>query len=704
MVVRFDSLQHMVGYIQSRGRARNKTSAFIIMIDENDVAQLARYKALKEGEPQVARVYLSRNDDMELDDESDEEEPTSIDAVERERYVVPGTGAILNYDNAIGLLNRLCALIPTDAYTPTHKPAYIGDFTVTLRLPSSLPLPPENLVYRGPMRRSKKEAKRAVAFLAARRLHELDVFNEYLLPVPSLDLDELDGMDADDNAPYSERKVPESMEVMVRDPWVMGPRLWIHEVVIDGWRIAGLVTGTRFSLDNMRCHSVSVELRTGCPVRFSDEESHQRRTMEEYTKLGISYRLTGTPIRNGLSVFLVPLTDESQPDFEAIDQLLINRWGSSDWNLVGEDEYSKLLVTVNFYTGREYRLRRIRHDITPLSCPTAGSREADCSSYAEYYTQRFKGAAKPPFIPTDGPMVELELLPRILCGLYDLKHNGRDVAHTVRDGGLFPLRCCRWTRFSPDICRAFELLPAVCHRSTDMYRNTCLRSQIGLPSIKDDLLVEALTLQSAQAGYNNQRLETLGDAVLQLCTTVHLFNVYPHRHEGQLTSLRRMVVSNRFLSACALAFGLEGFLTNEKFPKGQWRYTWSERSDGWISAPERCVRRKIPRRGLQDSMEAILGASFLSGGIATALKAGRALGLSLGGAEISYMQSTLPTDPESSKSSSSPYFVKLEASLGYKFSDSQILLEAVTHPSFSFSGESGGKSYQRLEFLGDGKG
>ena len=697
LVVRFDSLQHMVGYIQSRGRARNKASTFIIMVQENDVAQLARYKALREGEPEVARVYLSRNGDMELDDESDEEELTSTDAVERERYVVPETGAILNYDNAIGLLNRLCALIPTDAYTPVHKPTYGGDFAVTLRLPSSLPLSPENLVYNGPTRLSKKEAKRAVAFLAARRLHELDVFNEYLLPVPSIESEELDDLGAGDNGPY---KVPENINVMVRDPWVMGPRLWIHEVVVDGRRVTGLVTGTRFSEVNMRHQSVSIQLRAGCPVRFSDEESHQRRAMEEYTRSGIRYRLTGTPIRNGLSVFLVPLTDECQPDFEAIDQLLTDSRGSSDWSLVGEDDYSKLLVIVTYYTGRVYKLRRIRHDITPLSCPTPGSREASCSSYVDYFTQRFSGAPKMPYIPSDGPMVELEILPRALHGLYDLKHDGsNNVAHTASDGGLFPLRICRWIGFSPDICQAFELLPAICHRFTDMYRNTCLRSHIGLPSINDDLLVEALTLQGAQAGYNNQRLETLGDAVLQLCATVHLFNVYPHRHEGQLSSLRRMMVGNRFLSACALAFGLEGFLTIENYSKSLWRYTLSKHPDGWISTPERCVRRKMPRRGLQDSMEAILGASFLSGGILTALKAGRALGLSLWGAEMCHMRSVLPTDPELSKSS--PYFVKLEATLGYEFFESQILLEAVTHPSFS--GDSSGKSYQRLEFLGDGK-
>ena len=258
----------MVGYIQSRGRARNKASTFIIMIQENDVVQLARYEALREGEPQVARVYLSRSGDMELDDESDEEELTSADAVERERYVVPDTGAILNYDNATGLLNRLCALIPTDAYTPAHKPTYTGDLKVTLRLPMSLPLPPENLVYNGPGRLSKKEAKRAVAFLAVRRLHELDVFNEFLLPVPSIEPDEPDDMDVRDKTPY---KVPESIVVMVRDPWVMGPRLWIHEVVIDGCRVAGLVTGTQLSQVNMRRQSVSVQLRAGCPVRFSDE-------------------------------------------------------------------------------------------------------------------------------------------------------------------------------------------------------------------------------------------------------------------------------------------------------------------------------------------------------------------------------------------------------------------------------------------------
>ncbi|KAK2460667.1 hypothetical protein APHAL10511_007137 [Amanita phalloides] len=693
LVVRFDSLQHMVGYIQSRGRARNRTSIFVMMVQENDVAQLARYKALKEGEPQVAAVYLSRAEDMDIEDESDEE-LTPSDLTGRERYVVPKTGAILNYDNAIGLLNRLCALIPTDAYTPAHKPIYSGDFAATLRLPSNLPLSPDHLVYHGPSRRTKKEAKRAVAFLAARRLRELDVLDEYLLPVPPVELEEQSSEDTEDNMSFSEVKVPVIMDVMVRDPWVMGHRLWIHEVAVNGCRVAGLVAGTRFSPGNMRCLSISVEIGVSYLVKFSDEdETHQRRAMEEYTKLGIHYRLTGAPIWSGLSVFLVPITSDGQPDFEAIDRLLINPRGSYDWSSVGEDNYDRLLVTVNIFAGRTYRLRRLRHDISPMSAPMPGSREAGSPSYRDYLAKRCK-AGKVPVIPTDGPMVELVFLPRTCSAIYDLK-NDNAVTFIVRDGGLFPVGCCRWLDLSFGVCQAFELLPAICHRLTDIYRSSCLRSVIGLPPIDGNLLAEALTLPSAHAGYNNQRLETLGDAVLQFCTTVHLFNCYPRRHEGQLTSMRRTVVCNRFLSARALSFGLETFLTNEAFMAGRWMHTLSENNDRCISAPVRYVKRDIPRRSLQDCVEAILGASFLTGGISTALRAGKALGLSFWGAETCYMLPKL----QSGISFTSPYFVNLEDSLGYKFFDSQVLLEAVTHPSFSI--DSGGRSYQRLEFLGD---
>lgn len=118
-------------------------------------------------------------------------------------------------------------------------------------------------------------------------------------------------------------------------------------------------------------------------------------------------------------------------------------------------------------------------------------------------------------------------------------------------------------------------------------------------------------------------------------------------------------------------------------------------AEGLRDPPKRYAEREYPRRSLQDCMEAVLGASFLTGGISMALATGTALGLAFGGPHPwwrRYPPSALPT-------AVSALFEGLETSLGYKFHHNHLILEAVTHPSFTSS--SGGPSYQRLEFLGD---
>ena len=218
----------MVGYIQSRGRARHKTATFIVMVQEGHAAHLERYKNFSESEPQLRLVYQHRDEHLEpvveeeLEEGEEREDPE--DLAERERYVVPSTGAILTYNTAIGLLNHLCSLIPRDRFTPIHLPQYTGEFESTLNLPSSLPLPPERLVYVGPPRRTKKEAKRAVAFLAVKQLHQLSVFDDYLLPARA---SSGDNEDADGRSIGDVSRIPDTMEVMVRDPWTRGNKQWL---------------------------------------------------------------------------------------------------------------------------------------------------------------------------------------------------------------------------------------------------------------------------------------------------------------------------------------------------------------------------------------------------------------------------------------------------------------------------------------------
>jgi len=93
-------------------------------------------------------------------------------------------------------------------------------------------------------------------------------------------------------------------------------------------------------------------------------------------------------------------------------------------------------------------------------------------------------------------------------------------------------------------------------------------------------------------------------------------------------------------------------------------------------------------------MEALLGVSFLSGGISMALRTGTALRLCFGG-ETPWSERYEKVSPTLVP----PLFEPLEKELGYKFKSGQLLVEAFTHPSFT----SNNACYQRLEFLGDGK-
>jgi len=124
------------------------------------------------------------NTDNDLDDD-DEDITDLVDLAEREHYVIPSTRTILSYNNAINLIHHLCALIPRDAFTRHHQPTFTGYFQSTMRLPPSLPLSPRHLSYLGPPKRSKKEARRAIAFCVVKRLRKLDVFDDYLLPISS---------------------------------------------------------------------------------------------------------------------------------------------------------------------------------------------------------------------------------------------------------------------------------------------------------------------------------------------------------------------------------------------------------------------------------------------------------------------------------------------------------------------------------------
>src|SRR5436853_4555784 len=92
-----------------------------------------------------------------------------------------------------------------------------------------------------------------------------------------------------------------------------------------------------------------------------------------------------------------------------------------------------------------------------------------------------------------------------------------------------------------------------------------LEERIGYKFRNSLFLAEALTHPSLghemqQHRFDNQRLEFLGDAILQLVITEHLYGKFHAEPEGQLTKLRSRLVSRDTLKKHALALDLGHYL------------------------------------------------------------------------------------------------------------------------------------------------
>lgn len=100
--------------------------------------------------------------------------------------------------------------------------------------------------------------------------------------------------------------------------------------------------------------------------------------------------------------------------------------------------------------------------------------------------------------------------------------------------------------------------------------------------------------EQEDAQENNERLEFLGDAVLELCVAEELYKRFPNAREGDLTRMRAALVSKPTLSELARELELDEAL---RLGKG-------EASQGG----------RLRKALLGDVLEAVLGAIFLDGG------------------------------------------------------------------------------------------
>lgn len=136
---------------------------------------------------------------------------------------------------------------------------------------------------------------------------------------------------------------------------------------------------------------------------------------------------------------------------------------------------------------------------------------------------------------------------------------------------------------------------------TDGYTLNALEERIGYQFKNPSLLKQALTHssftneQKINKAKNYERLEFLGDAVLELVSSEFLFKEHPDVPEGELTKMRASMVCEPSLAFCAKDLELGKFL---RLGKGE-ESTGGRERDSITS----------------DAMEAVIGAIFLDGGM-----------------------------------------------------------------------------------------
>lgn len=122
-----------------------------------------------------------------------------------------------------------------------------------------------------------------------------------------------------------------------------------------------------------------------------------------------------------------------------------------------------------------------------------------------------------------------------------------------------------------------------------------LESRLNYTFNNSDLLIEALTHKSFKKPYNNERLEFLGDAVLNLIVGEYLYTKFPKSDEGALSKMRASLVNENSFMEFAHLIDLGDYI--------------------FISTAEENNKGREKPSLLSNAFEAIMGAVYLEVGI-----------------------------------------------------------------------------------------
>ncbi|KAF7134712.1 hypothetical protein RHSIM_Rhsim08G0003600 [Rhododendron simsii] len=174
-VIRFDLPKTVRSYIQSRGRARQNDSQFVLMLERGNIKQRDQIFDIIRSEYSMTDTAANRDPDSCV--------LRACKIKEIDAYYVDATGASVTQDSSVNLIHRYCEKLPRDKYF-TPKPIFqfllSGDaYQCKLSLPPSAAF--QILV--GPLSSNSHLSKQLVCFDACKKLHQMGALSDHLLPI-----------------------------------------------------------------------------------------------------------------------------------------------------------------------------------------------------------------------------------------------------------------------------------------------------------------------------------------------------------------------------------------------------------------------------------------------------------------------------------------------------------------------------------------
>lgn len=594
------------------------------------------------------------------------------------------TSALLTLDNASQHLYHFCARLGNSAYVDTRPELEFTNNYGQITAEITLPLSVDPKVRRAKSLetwRTERMAQKDAAFEAYKALYSHGLVNKNLLPVQD---------EKDEAAQY---QIPDDRPSLVPvsptlDPWSTVAQSYQHEPDIwyrtlleakapgeEPMRMMLLTPVTMHDVSDILLHwneSKRYTVTSSClyGTSLADVDMNLLRSIT----WKILHSVFGVHIKEGVDDFLCLLAPCDSSGY------MMTENGLCEWHATteGQQSASELLVQGNLDTA-SWGLTMQQGDarkFMPMAIESPGS--PGCSGVNKTLIQAVRLPKRRDFLHPvyqdankNDAYTKVESLLASACIVDNL-----------------PARYAILALLFPSILHKLEV-----YMIADTLRTTLLKPAefevLDLP-----VIVTALTSSAVDGHDNYQRMEFLGDCILKFVASLHLMAANLLMPEGMLTGKKGKLVSNGYLARATLAAGLDKFIFYKRFTGAKWkpRYIGQTLTD---TAPP--IKQEKSSKLIADVIESLIGASYLVGGFPKAFGCMQALLPLEKWTPIPEANETLYNAAPSENTGSN--LVLLEKLLGHTFNKKELLLEALTHPTFR--GPNIHCSYERFEFLGD---